>query len=393
MTNQKIVVVAAKRTPFGSFGGSLKSFSATDMSVSASIGALKQSRIPLSAIDHVTIGNVQQTAADASYLARHVALRCELRVETPALTLNRLCGSGFEAIADGYRRLRLGEARAVLVGGTESMSQAPFVLRNARFGYRMNHGELEDSLMSGLTDAYAKLPMALTAEKLGEKYKISRSEADEFALRSQKLAEQAYLKGLMSDETAPFEIPAKEGAKVLSKDEHIRPEANIESLNKLKSVFKKDGLVTAGNASGMVDGACALVVTTETFAKENGCEILGEILASAVTGCDPTIMGIGPVPATQQLLQKTEKQIKDIALFEINEAFACQVLAVNKELKIPLDKLNVDGGAIGIGHPLAASGARLVTHLLYRLKKTGGGFGVATACIGGGQGMAVLVRV
>lgn len=393
MNQNKIVLVAAKRTPFGSFGGSFKNQTATDLSVHASLAALEQSKIPLTEFDHVTFGNVQQTSADAAYLARHVALRCKLKVETPALTLNRLCGSGFEAIADGMRRIQLGEAKAVLVGGAESMSQAPYVLRSGRFGYRMNHGEIEDSLMSGLFDTYAKLPMALTAEKLGAKYSISRAEADEFALRSQTLAEAAYAKGFMKDEIANFEIPGKDGVKVISKDEHIRPDANKESLAKLKAVFQKDGLVTAGNASGMVDGACALVLTTEAVAKAHGSEILGELIATSVSGCDPSIMGIGPVPATQKLFSQTGKSLKDIALVEINEAFACQVLSVNKELQIPLEKLNIDGGAISIGHPLGASGARLVTHLLYRLKKGSGGFGLASACIGGGQGMSVLVRV
>lgn len=389
----EIVFVAAKRTPFGAFGGSLKGWSATDLAVHAAKAALEQSKIPLTSIDHVTFGNVQQTSNDAAYLARHVALKVNLSVPTPAVVVNRLCGSGFEAIADGARRILLGEATAVLVGGTESMSQAPYVLRQARFGYRMGNAELEDSLMAGLTDSFVKLPMAITAENLAEQYKISRTQCDEFALRSQKFAEAASVANRFSDEIAGITIEAKGTSKTITKDEHIRPDASLEGLTKLKAVFKKEGVVTAGNASGMVDGAAALVMTTRELATKHGCTILGTYVASAVVGCDPSIMGIGPVPATRKLLAQTGKKLSDIALFEVNEAFASQVLSVVKELELPLEKFNVDGGAIAIGHPLGASGARLVTHLLYRLKNSSQGFGLASACIGGGQGMSVLLKV
>lgn len=389
----EIVFVAAKRTPFGSFGGTLKTWTATDLAVHASQAALEQSKLPPSLIDHVTFGNVMQTSSDAAYLARHVALRSGLAISTPCVTTNRLCGSGFEAIADGARRLLTQEASAVLVGGTESMSQAPYVLRQARFGYRMGNAELEDSLMAGLTDAYVKTPMAITAENLAEKFQISRAESDTFALRSQTLAEKAFQENRFREEIAPISIEVKGTKSILSKDEHIRPDVTQEGLTKLKAVFKKEGVVTAGNASGMVDGAAALVMTTREMAEKHGCPILGTFLSSAVVGCEPTIMGIGPVPATQKLLSQTQKKFSDLSLVEINEAFACQVLAVNKELNVPMEKLNVDGGAISIGHPLGASGARLVMHLLYRLKNTSQGFGLASACIGGGQGMSVLLKV
>lgn len=390
---EEIVFVGAKRTPFGAFGGSLKTWTATDLAVHAAKAALLQSKLSPTLIDSVTIGNVMQTSSDAAYLARHVALRIGLKTDTPAVTTNRLCGSGFEAIADGARRLVTKEATAVLVGGTESMSQAPYVLRQARFGYRMSHGDLEDSLMAGLTDAYVKLPMAITAENLAEKYKITRAESDDFALRSQKLAEAGYAEKWISEEIAEIEMESKGVVKKLSKDEHIRADVTKEGLAKLKPVFKKDGVVTAGNASGMVDGAAALILTTRAFAEKNGAPILGSFLASSVVGCDPSIMGIGPVPATQKLLSQTGKKLSDMALIEVNEAFACQALSVAKELSLPMDKLNIDGGAISIGHPLGASGARLVAHLLYRLKKSSGGLGLASACIGGGQGMSVLIKV
>lgn len=388
-----LVFVAAKRTPFGAFGGSLKSWTATDLAVHAAKAALEQSKIPAQHVDHVTFGNVQQTSSDAAYLARHVGLRSGVPEAVPAATVNRLCGSGFEAIADGARRIQCGDAQVVLVGGTESMSQSPFVLRNARFGYRLNHGELEDSLVSGLYDTYAKLPMALTAENLAEKYSISREQCDTFALESQQNAETAYSKNIFVDEICPISLEDKKSTRLFSKDEHIRPDSSLDGLSRLKPVFKKDGVVTAGNASGMVDGACALVLTTKETAQKYHCQILGELVCSHVVGCDPKIMGIGPVSATLGALSKAGVSLTDIALFEVNEAFAAQTLAVAKELGLPRNKLNVDGGAISIGHPLGASGARLVTHLLYRLHKNGGGLGLATACIGGGQGMTVVVKV
>jgi acetyl-CoA acyltransferase 2 len=386
---ETIVFIAAKRTPFGAFGGSLKTWTATDLAVHAAKAALAQSKIPKENIGHVIFGNVMQTSSDAAYLSRHVGLRTELPENVPAVTVNRLCGSGFEAIAQGVQRILLGETETVLVGGTESMSQAPYVLRSGRFGYRLGHGDLEDSLTSGLYDTFPKMPMAITAENLAEKYSLTRAQCDEFALFSQKNASTANFK----DEIAPVMIKSKAGDTELAHDEHPRKDSTIEGLQKLKPLFKKEGVVTAGNASGMVDGATALVITTLSNAKKHGCTILGEWVQSHVVGCDPKIMGIGPVPATQGALKKASLNLKDISLFEVNEAFAAQTLAVQKELGIPTDKLNVDGGAIAIGHPLGASGARLVTHLLYRLKAKGGGLGSASACIGGGQGMTVLVKV
>ena len=392
-SKEKIVFVGAQRTPFGTFGGALSSISATDLAVAAGKAALEQSNVPLEQIDHVIFGNVIPSASDAAYLARHIALKLGLPISTPAVTLNRLCGSGFEVIADGARRLLLNEADVVLVGGTENMSQIPFTLRKGRFGYRMGHGEIEDTLMTGLFDSYAQLPMALTAEKLAEKYQISREEVDRFALRSHQLASSAIQKQIFHSEITPVTVSSRTGTATILEDEHVRKEASLDSLAKLKPVFKKNGVVTAGNASGICDGAAALVMTTEKKARSSGWNILAYWKGSAVVGCDPTEMGIGPVPAIHRLMTATNLKPQDLQLVEINEAFAAQVLACQKELAFPEDQFNVDGGAIALGHPLGASGARLAVHLIHRLQRRGGGTGLGAACIGGGQGIAALLKV
>jgi len=389
----RIVFVAAKRTPFGAFGGSFKDLTATDLAVHASKSALESLHGEKTAIDHVIFGNVLATSADAAYLARHVALRSGLDPSVPAVTINRLCGSGFESIVQATHRIRLNESRTCLVGGTENMTQAPYVLRKARFGYRMNHAELEDSLMAGLSDSFTGLSMAVSTENLASQYEITRTQADEFSLRSQTLAAKATKEGIFNEELSPVPIRSKGKETLVTADEHIRFDASIDSLSKLKPIFKSDGIITAGNASGMVDGASAMVVTTESVAKSRGWKVLGYWVDSFVIGCDPSLMGYGPVPACQGLFKKTGLSLDQMNLIEINEAFSAQTLVVAKALKIPLTKLNTHGGAVAIGHPLAASGTRLVTHLLYSLAKTGGGYGLASACIGGGQGLALIVKV
>jgi acetyl-CoA C-acetyltransferase/acetyl-CoA acyltransferase 2 len=392
-SDNAIVFVAAKRTPFGSFGGSLRDLTATDLAVHAALGAMKEITGIEKEIDHVIFGNVMQTSKDAAYLARHVGLKTNIPISVPAVTVNRLCASGFEAIEDGIRRIRLKEASVVLVGGTENMSQSPYVLRNGRFGHKFGHTELEDSLMTGLFDTYAQLPMALTAEAVATQYNIGRTECDEFALHSQKKATKATESQQFAKEIVPISLNERGKLKEISSDEHIRREASLESLGKLKPVFKSDGVITAGNASGMVDGAAALIVTTKALAQSKGWPILGEWMGSHVVGCDPKTMGLGPVPAIQGLFKKLGISKEEISRFEINEAFAPQVLACQKLLEIPESKLNTEGGAISIGHPLGASGARLICHLLYNLKTLAPSLGCASACVGGGQGMAVLVRV
>jgi acetyl-CoA C-acetyltransferase/acetyl-CoA acyltransferase 2 len=392
-----IVFLAAKRTAFGTFGGALKNHSATDLGVIAARSALMASGVRPSDVHSVVFGNVAQTSADAIYLARHVGLRCELPQSVPALTVNRLCGSGFEAVIQGAQQLMLGEAKVVLVGGTESMSQAPFAVRDMRFGTTLGKAPvMEDTLWSSLTDSFTGMPMAMTAEKLAVTHGISQEDVDAFSVRSQRLTKEAQDKGAFDAEIAPVEVKMKKDVVSFAKDEHNRPETTVESLKKLPKVFKMDGVIHAGAASGICDGAAALVMTTASHAKTLGVTPIARLAGWGHAGCDPTVMGIGPVPAIRNMLAKTGITLDDVDLIEINEAFAPQVLACAKDLGIDAlsdkSKLNVDGGAIAIGHPLGASGARITTHLIHALGARKGTFGVGSACIGGGQGIAVLVE-
>ncbi len=390
---KSIVIVGAKRTAFGAMQGSLKGVSATDLAVHAAKAALAQSNIALDAIGHVIIGNVMQTSPDAIYCARHVGLKAGLPITTPAVTVNRLCGSGFEAIIQGAHQLLLGEHDAVLVGGTENMTQAPHILRGSREGWAFGKAPaVEDSLWSALTDSYTGTPMAVTAENLATKYGLTRAECDAYALLSQQRWAAANEKGVFKDEIAPLEIVSKKATIQFAVDEHPRPQTTLETLAKLPPVFKKDGVVTAGNASGICDGAACLVVTTEEYAKAKGLKPLARLVNWGVAGVDPAIMGIGPAPAIQNALARAELKQSDIDLFEVNEAFAPQYLAVEKELGLPRDKTNVNGGAIALGHPLGASGARITAHLVYELARRSGRYAVGSACIGGGQGLAVVLE-
>ena len=390
---KSIVIVGAKRTAFGAMQGTLKGVSATDLAVHAAKAALSQSGIALDAIGHVIIGNVMQTSPDAIYCARHVGLKAGLPITTPAVTVNRLCGSGFEAIIQGAHQLLLGEHDAVLVGGTENMTQAPHLLRGGREGWAFGKPpQVEDSLWSALTDSYTGTPMAVTAENLATKYNLTRAECDAYALSSQQRWAAANEKGVFKDEIVSVEIANKKGAIQFAVDEHPRPQTTLETLAKLPPVFKKDGVVTAGNASGICDGAACLVVTTEEFAKAKGLKPLARLVQWGVAGVDPAIMGIGPAPAIQHALSRAELKQSDIDLFEVNEAFAPQYLAVEKELGLPRDKTNVNGGAIALGHPLGASGARITAHLVYELARRQGRYAVGSACIGGGQGLAVVLE-
>ncbi len=391
--SKSIVIVGAKRTAFGTMSGALKSVSATDLAVHASKAALAQSGISADAIGHVIIGNVMQTSPDAIYCARHVGLKAGLPITTPALTVNRLCGSGFQAIINGAEQLLLGETDAVLVGGTENMSQAPHILRGSRDGWAFGKApQVEDSLWSALTDSLSNTPMAITAENLATKYGISRAECDAYALSSQQRWAAANEKGFFKDEIVPVELQVKKSTVQFAVDEHARPQTTMEILAKLNPVFKKDGVVTAGNASGICDGAACLVVTTEEFAKANGLKPLARLVQWGVAGVEPTLMGIGPAPAIKNALARAELNQSDIDLFEVNEAFAPQYLAVEKELGLPRERTNVNGGAIALGHPLGASGARITAHLVYELARRSGRYAVGSACIGGGQGLAVVLE-
>jgi acetyl-CoA acetyltransferase family protein len=387
-----VVILAGARTPMARYTGAFKDIPANDLGALASREAIRRAGVDAAEFDHAIFGNVMQTSADALYGARHVALKAGLKVETPAVTVNRLCGSGIESISQAAHRILLGEATLVLAGGIENMTQAPHVIRGARTGFRLGEGKLEDSLMTGLTDTYCGFDMAGTAENVAAEYGITRRASDEYALRSQQAAEAAYRAGRMREEIVPVEIKKGSKTELFSEDDHRRPDTTLETLEKLKPAFRKDGIVTAGNASGIVDGGAAVVVTHAKTARERNWKPLGRIISWATVGVEPRVMGIGPVPATQKALASAGLKLSQIDRIEVNEAFAPQYLAVEKALGLDRDKTNVNGGAIALGHPLGASGTRLVLTVLLELRRTNLRYGLATACIGGGQGIAMIVE-
>lgn len=389
---EEIWFLSAKRTPFGTFGGTLKDFSGTDLAVESAKAAIAQARISPEDIQHVVYGNVMQTSPDAIYLPRHVGLRAGVPILVPALGVNRLCGSGFQALVSAAELMLTDQAQVVLAGGTESMSQAPHVIRGARWGIPLGKGQLEDSLWTALTDSYSGTPMAITAENLAVQYKISQDQVDEYSLLSQKRFAAAQEGGRLKSEISPIQIKSKKGVATFDRDEHNRPDTTLEGLKKLPKVFKKDGVVHAGAASGICDGAASLVMVVRSWADKKGLAPIGRLISWATAGVEPSIMGIGPAPAIRKLMDRASFQLPDVDLIEVNEAFAPQYLAVEKELGLSREKTNVDGGAIAVGHPLGASGARITMHLLYELKRRNGRYGIGSACIGGGQGIAVLVE-
>jgi acetyl-CoA acetyltransferase family protein len=390
-----VVFLSGVRTGFGAFGGALKGLTATDLGVLAGVEALARSKVAPAEVDHVVFGNVLQTSADAPYLARHVGLRAGLPIETPAVTVNRLCGSGFEAVAQAAQQILLGDSRVVLAGGTESMSQAPHVVRGARWGLRLGTPPpLEDSLWEAVRDAHCGLSMAETAENLAQQYCVPREAVDCYAALSQTRARDAWARGDYADEVVPVMLEDRKTRepRPWAADEHMRPDTTPEILAKLPPYFRKDGVVTAGNASGICDGGAALVVASERYAAERGLAPIGRLVAWAAAGVDPRIMGLGPVPASRRALEQAGLALEDMDLVEVNEAFAAQYLAVEQELGLDRERTNVDGGAVALGHPLGASGARIILHLLHALRRRGGRYGLGTACIGGGQGIAVIVE-
>jgi acetyl-CoA acyltransferase 2 len=387
-----VFILGGARTPMTQHVGALKDFSAIDLGAIASKAALDRAGAKPEWIDHVVFGNVQQSSVDAHYGARHVGLKAGVPQAVPALTVNRLCGSGIQAVINGAQHIQLDEAGFVLAGGMENMSQVPHIIRGLRGGLKLGQGKLEDWLWEGLNDPYAGCSMAITAENCAVKYGITREDSDAYALRSQQLAHQAWTSGIMKDEVVPVEIKTKKGVTLVEKDDHMRPETTMEILARLPTVFKKDGVVTAGNASGIVDGAAALVIAGEDAMKAKGAKPLGRIVSWATVGVDPTLMGMGPAPAIRKALDRAGMKLADLDLIEINEAFAPQYLACEKELGLDRDKVNVNGGAIAIGHPLGASGARLLLTLLLELRRRGKKYGVASACIGGGQGIAIIIE-
>ncbi len=390
-----IAIVSGARTPFGRYCGKLKDFTAQELGAIAAKCAIQRAGVESSEFDHAVFGNAQQTSGDALYGARHVALRAGLPIETPALTVNRLCGSGMQSIINAAQMIQLGEASTVIAGGMEAMSQAPFVIRG-RDGFSLAPGgKLEDSLMVALLDSYCGLYMANTAELYGEQLGITRQMQDELALRSQRCADAAYKEGRLQEELVPVQLRNSKGEptdETLSEDDHRRPQTTMEGLAKLKPAFGKNGTVTAGNASGIVDGAAAVVLMSLEETSKRGMKPLGRIVSWGIAGVEPKLMGRGPVPATKIALQKAGMTLEHIDLIEVNEAFAAQCLAVEKELGLDRDKVNVNGGAIALGHPLGATGTRLVITLLYELRRRKKKYGLATACIGGGQGIAMIVE-
>lgn len=391
--SENVVIVAGKRTAFGSFGGGLKDVSATELSVVAGNATLAQANVAPDKVDHIILGNVVQSGADAAYIPRHVGLKMGIPQDRGAYIVNRLCGSGFQSIVDAAMMIKLGDAQCILAGGVEQMSQIPYVARKVRFdGLRLGHFELEDYMTSALTDAYAGIPMAITAENLAEQYGISREACDRYSIQTQTRYKNALAKNYFAEEITPVKVVGKKGEIIIDKDEHPKPEVTLEKISAMKSLFKKEGTVTAATASGVVDGAACSLITSESFAKQNGLKPLARILSWASVGCDPKIMGIGPAPAARKALAQAGLTLDQMDLIEVNEAFAAQYLSVEKELKLNPEKTNVNGGAIAVGHPLAASGTRIMNHLCYELRRRQGKYALGSACIGGGQGIAMVIE-
>jgi acetyl-CoA acetyltransferase family protein len=396
---EAVYLVGGARTPMTAYVGALKDLSAIELGAVAARGAFDRTGVSPAWVDHVVVGNVLQTSADAIYGARHVALRAGVPVEVPALTVNRLCGSGIQAAASGAQLIQLGEASLVLTGGIENMSQAPHVIRGLRGGLKLGQGKLEDSLWEALLDPYCGCTMAVTAENCAAKYGITRDEQDRFALRSQELASRAWQEGRLAEEVVPVEIKSRGGPRDgrparerIVRDDHLRPETTLEILASLPPAFSKDGTVTAGNASGIVDGGAALILASQEAVDRHGLRPLGRLVAWAAVGVEPALMGMGPAPATRRVLAKAGLTLDAIDLFEVNEAFAGQYLAVERELGLDRERVNVNGGAIALGHPLGMTGTRLLLTLLLELRRRGKRLGLATACIGGGQGIAAVVE-
>lgn len=385
---EKIYLVQGKRTPFGKFGGSLKDVTPVDLAVHAAKALISEIKLNAAKIDQVILGSVVSSSTDTMYGGRHLALKLGCRQETPGLVVNRLCGSGIEAILAAARLIKLGEAQCVLAAGTENMSMVPHLVYGSRFGTKYGSLKTVDMLLDALTDQYSQTPMGITAENLSEKFEITKEQSDTFAYQSHARAAQAYKDGHLQGEIAPY--PLKKGE--CARDEHLRDDASLEEMKSLRPTFKPDGVVTAASASGIVDGAAAVIVASESFCKKEGLTPLAEIIDGFVVGVDPKIMGIGPSPAIKGLLAKNNMTLDQVDLFEINEAFAGQALSCMKDVNIPHDKINLWGGAVALGHPLAASGVRIAHTLARQLKHFNKNYGIASACIGGGQGIAILLK-
>jgi acetyl-CoA acetyltransferase family protein len=392
MPDQEIVILGGARTPFGTFLGTLKDMTATELGTIAAKAAMERSGVEPSMIDHTIVGNVIQSASDGVYIGRHVGLAAGVPEDKPGYCVNRMCASGFQAVVSGAKEILTGDADFVLAVGTENMSLTPHVIRHSRTGIGLFQTPMEDALQSALSDEYANIAMGVTAENLAEKYDIHREMVDEFAALSQARATEAWDSGRLAEECVPVEVKQRKKTITFERDEHIRPDSTAEKLAGLRPVFKEDGVVTAGNASGINDGAAALVISSKEAADKHGLKPLGRLVSWGVSGCDPKIMGIGPAESSRIALRKAGLALDDMDLIEINEAFSAQYLAVEKELGLDREKTNVNGGAIAIGHPVGASGARLTLTTLMELRRRGGKYGLAGACIGGGMGLSVIVE-
>ncbi|NLX62996.1 MAG: acetyl-CoA C-acetyltransferase [Tissierellia bacterium] len=390
---REVVIASAVRTPIGTFGGSFKDVSAVKLGTIAAKEALKRAKVEPEMVDEVIFGNVLQAGLGQN-VARQISIHTGIPVEVPSFTVNKVCGSGLKAVALAVQTILLGEADIVLAGGTENMSQAPYLLKGARWGHRMGDGTVEDYMIhDGLWDIFNDYHMGITAENIAEQWNITREEQDQFALTSQQRAEEAIKTGKFKDEIVPVEVPQRKGDPIIvDTDEHPRFGTTLEGLAKLRPAFKKDGTVTAGNASGINDGAAALVVMSKEKAEELGIKPMATIVSYASAGVDPKIMGTGPIPATRKALEKANMKVEDLDLVEANEAFAAQALSVVKELGLDPEKTNVNGGAIALGHPIGASGARILVTLLHEMAKRDAKTGLATLCIGGGQGISLIVK-
>ncbi|MDQ0188646.1 acetyl-CoA C-acetyltransferase [Alicyclobacillus cycloheptanicus] len=387
-----VYLIDGARTPFGSYGGSFTQVTATQLGVAAAKAALERSGVSPQQVDNVVFGNVIQSHNGAAYIARHIALDAGVPEEVPALTVNRLCGSGLQAVVTAAKDILLGDSEVALAGGAENMSQTPYLLRGARFGMRMGDGVATDMLTEVLTDCRGNIPMGITAENLAKRYNISREAQDEFALLSHQRAAAARANGRFAKEIVPVTLAGKRGETVVDADEHIRPDTTLEGLARLKPAFDREGTVTAGNASGINDGAAAVVIASEEAVQANGWKPAARIVGYGVSGVDPAYMGIGPVPAIRKALAHAGLAAEQIALWEVNEAFAAQYLSVEQELGLPRERTNVNGGAIALGHPVGASGTRVLLTLAYELRERGEQYGVASLCIGGGQGIAMVIE-
>lgn len=390
---KNVYIVDGARTAFTAFGGSFAATGAVKLGTTTAIEALKRAGVTPEQVDHVVYGGVITTGANSAYLARHIGLYAGVPQEVPALTLNRLCGSGMQSVISAAQMIQLGEGRVVLAGGAENMSQAPYSNFEQRFnGAKMGNLQFTDMLQATLTDQYTGSGMGLTAEKLAEQYDISREEQDAFAVLSNDRAAQAREQGKFAQEIVPVVLQTRKGDVTVDTDEHIKEGTTVETLAKLRPAFKKDGTVTAANASGINDGAASVVVASEDFVQAQNLKPIARIVSWGIAGVDPTIMGIGPAPAIREALKRADLTIADIDLFEINEAFAAQYIAVEKELGLDREKTNVNGGAIALGHPVGASGTRIILAAAYELARRNGRYAVASLCIGGGQGIALILE-